>query len=69
MEKAKKEVVINQEWCKGCGICVAFCPKEVLELDDEGHAIWAHPENCIKCALCEMRCPDVAVELVDIESS
>jgi len=25
---------INREWCKGCGICVAFCPKKVLELDE-----------------------------------
>ena len=28
------EIVINPDYCKGCSICVAFCPKKVLELDD-----------------------------------
>lgn len=62
-KEKKKEVKINREWCKGCGICVAFCPKEVLEMDDDGKALWAHPENCINCGLCELRCPDIAIEL------
>jgi 2-oxoglutarate ferredoxin oxidoreductase subunit delta len=62
-KKKKKEVKINREWCKGCGICVAFCPKEVLEMDDDDKALWAHPENCISCGLCELRCPDIAIEL------
>ncbi len=35
----KKEVIINREWCKGCGICVAFCPKKALDLDDEEKAL------------------------------
>jgi 2-oxoglutarate ferredoxin oxidoreductase subunit delta len=60
----KREVQIHREWCKGCGICVAFCPKEVLVLDDEGKACWAHSEKCINCAFCELRCPDVAIELL-----
>ena len=24
---------ISRDWCKGCGVCVAFCPRQVLELD------------------------------------
>lgn len=62
-EEKRKEIIINREWCKGCGICVSFCPKEVLELDEEDKAKWAHPENCIACGLCELRCPDLAIEL------
>ena len=27
-------VHINIQWCKGCGICVAFCPKKALSLDE-----------------------------------
>ena len=59
-----RRVVINTEWCKGCGICVAFCTKQVLELDQNGKATWAHPDNCIFCGMCELRCPDVAIELM-----
>lgn len=64
MKKPKKKVRIDKEWCKGCGICVAFCPKDALILDDEGLAKWAHRDRCIRCGLCEMRCPDLAIELV-----
>ncbi len=59
----KKEVIVNREWCKGCGICVAFCPKGVLELDNEEKACWTYPDKCINCGLCELRCPDLAIEL------
>ena len=62
-KKKKKKVKINKDWCKGCGICAAFCPKEVLEMDEDDKALWAHPENCINCGLCELRCPDIAIEL------
>ena len=58
-----KEHIINTEWCKGCGICVAFCPKNVLELDDCEKASAKRPEDCICCKLCEMRCPDLAIEV------
>jgi 2-oxoglutarate ferredoxin oxidoreductase subunit delta len=65
MAKAKlKEHRINSEWCKGCGICVAFCPKRVLALDEKDKAYTAAVENCIACKLCELRCPDLAIEVV-----
>ena len=66
MEK-RKRVNINKDWCKGCGVCVAFCPKEVLVLDHREKAQWAHQEKCISCGLCELRCPDLAIELEDME--
>jgi len=55
-----KELVINPKWCKGCGICVAFCPKKVLEVKHEKIVI-ARGEDCIKCGMCELRCPDYAI--------
>jgi len=60
-------IKINQAWCKGCDICVAFCPKKVLALKD-GKAYAANPEACIKCRLCEYRCPDFAI-FVEKEST
>ena len=31
----KRKLVLDPAWCKGCGICVAFCPKNALELAGE----------------------------------
>jgi len=57
------DLVIKKEWCKGCGICVAFCPKEALFLDEKGKAI-KDKEKCTKCGICETFCPDFAISLI-----
>jgi len=63
-KKQLKEHIINREWCKGCGICVHFCPKNVLEMDEQDKAFAARPQDCICCQLCEIRCPDLAIEVI-----
>ena len=55
---------INKRYCKGCGICVAFCPKQVLELDELGKVYEKAPEACIQCGQCELRCPDYAIQVI-----
>lgn len=58
-----KSILINRDWCKGCCVCVEFCPKKVLELDDREKVFAARPADCIACRMCEMRCPDLAITI------
>ena len=57
----KLAVVINKKYCKGCGICVAFCPKQVLEVDELGKVFEKNPEACISCGQCIVVCPTGAI--------
>ena len=61
-------ITINQNKCKGCGLCTTVCPKKLLELDNELlNAKGYHPAKikdmslCIGCAMCATMCPDVAI--------
>ncbi len=61
------EIVINPDYCKGCNICVAFCPKKVLQPSDhinsKGYTVpeAVHLDGCTQCQLCEIACPDLAI--------
>jgi 2-oxoglutarate ferredoxin oxidoreductase subunit delta len=61
------QVVIFGTWCKGCGLCVAFCPVQVLALDAEGYPIVVAPEKCTACHWCDTHCPDLAIVVKRIE--
>lgn len=67
-EKLKKHAAtidVNQERCKGCGLCVATCPKELLQIvprqvNSHGYPFVGFEDNgqCIGCASCGIICPD-----------
>ncbi len=61
--KAKSgiEIDIIKEYCKGCGICVEFCPKDVLALGSDFKVNVVNAEACNGDKLCELRCPDFAI--------
>lgn len=59
-----KRLGVNTAWCKGCGICVAFCPKEVLTMS-KGKVSIQDESLCIRCSMCENLCPDFAVFLYE----
>ena len=62
----KKRLVINTDWCKGCGICAAFCPKGALEVVGE-KVRRAEGTDCVLCGMCEQRCPDYAIYVKEEE--
>ena len=74
MAKPKKKfnVVVNEEWCKGCVICVDVCPTKVLDMKEmlskwEGSvAEVVAVDKCIGCNLCELSCPDFAIEVFEL---
>jgi 2-oxoglutarate ferredoxin oxidoreductase subunit delta len=64
------KVIVKEEECKGCGLCVNACPKKVLKLSEQKLNIRGyHPveviqaELCIGCASCARMCPDVVLEV------
>lgn len=61
--QAKNEILLNREWCKGCGICVDVCPRQVLVMEG-GMPMISQIERCNGCQLCEIHCPDLALCVV-----
>jgi len=62
-KKKSFHIDIFKGWCKGCGICAAFCPRSVLELGEDGKSEVADQDACIGCGWCEIRCPDFAISV------
>jgi len=66
-------IVIDRRHCKGCGLCVAFCPKGVLRISSGiskrgvNPAEVADPESCVGCLNCVVVCPDTAIEIFEEE--
>ncbi len=64
------KITINEDRCKGCGLCIKACPKKIIEIskskiNKKGY----HPASvinnakCIGCMSCAIMCPDVAITI------
>jgi 2-oxoglutarate ferredoxin oxidoreductase subunit delta len=61
-------IIVDERYCKGCGLCVSVCPSECIALDPDtfnskGYhpAILTDESLCTGCASCALMCPDVAI--------
>jgi len=65
----KGYIEIDQELCKGCQICIAFCPKDAIspshKLNASGYSpvVFNDSDECTGCAICAIVCPEVAIEV------
>ena len=61
-------IIVDENYCKGCGMCVHACPQKNIaqakeRLNKKGH----HPaelideQRCTGCCSCARMCPDVAI--------
>lgn len=72
--KKRFKVIFNRDKCKGCELCVSFCPKGILSMDPEKvNARGYHPaaifdqESCIGCRSCALMCPDCCISIYELE--
>ena len=71
IEAARGTVVIIEERCKGCGFCIAYCPRDVLALSADFNKKGYHPpevmdgRQCVNCHFCEVLCPEFAIYSVE----
>jgi len=64
--------IINKERCKGCGLCIANCPTDILaktsDVNDQGayYTVCTDESLCIACGNCAVMCPDAAIEIMKL---
>lgn len=62
-------IVVLEERCKGCELCVPACPEDILLMGRRTNSSgWnlvetQDMEKCIACNLCALICPDRAIDV------
>ena len=64
------KIEINENICKGCGLCISVCPKKIISFKNILNTLGNYPvecitfEKCTGCAMCAETCPDIAIEVL-----
>ena len=67
----RHKVIIRQEYCKGCNLCIEFCNKGVLKESEHMNKAGYHyaepvlEDGCVGCMICTLVCPEVIIEVYD----
>ena len=59
-------IIVDQDRCTGCGLCVKMCSSCIIAMDDESNLPHVQEENvshCLYCGHCEAFCPSQALIL------
>ena len=59
-------VHVDIERCKGCELCIDYCPTKVLAMSSDFNVKGYHypivvGENCINCQACYAVCPEFSI--------
>lgn len=65
----KFRVIVNSRYCKGCGLCIYFCPKKGLKISEKKnekgyYGVEFSTRECTGCLRCALICPDAALKIV-----
>ena len=71
------QIYVIPDRCKGCKLCIAFCPRNILEEDQVALNVKGyHPprlvsgettEHCAGCEFCQLICPEFAIFIKQTE--
>jgi NAD-dependent dihydropyrimidine dehydrogenase PreA subunit len=51
------KVILDEEKCRGCGICEQVCPRNCYEMDKDRHiAVMPGADKCVQCGACIVQC-------------
>ncbi len=62
-------IEVNENYCKGCELCISECPQDVLALDlnrltPKGyHPVMLKMDGCTGCGICGIMCPEAALTI------
>lgn len=61
------EMTVVYDWCKGCEICITFCPKDCFDISSINQPLMSRMDLCTKCMICVYRCPDYCIDISDLD--